>query len=64
MKAKRKANFKNGKKVGLLKDHTRKVMVFTTRKEAETAAGIESMQIENLGIDCKIVRIKPRAGKK
>jgi hypothetical protein len=56
--------FKNGKKVGFLRDHTGTVMVFTTRKEAETAAGIESMQMENLGIDCKIVRVKPRAGKK
>jgi len=56
--------FKNGKKVGYLKDHTGRVMVFTTRKEAETAAGIESMQIENLGIGCKIIQVKAKAGKK
>ena len=54
--------FENGKKVGALKDHTGKVIVFQTRLEAETAAGIESMQIENLGIECKIVRIKSKAG--
>ena len=56
--------FKNGKKVGLLRDHTEKVMVFRTRKGAETTAAIEATQIENLGIDCKIVRIKPKVSKK
>ena len=56
--------FRKGKKVGPLRDHTGKVMVFTTRKEAETAAGIESMQIENLGIGCKIIQVKAKAGKK
>lgn len=56
--------YENGKRVGFLKDHTGKVMVFGTRKEAETTANIESIQIENLDIEYKIVRAKRKAGKK
>ena len=54
--------YKNGKKLGSMRDHTGKVLVFRTKLEAETTANIESLQIENIGVKTKVVRIKSKAG--
>jgi len=56
--------YKNGKKIGSMRDHTGKVMVFKTKQEAETTKGIESLQIESVGLNLEIVQIRQKAGKR
>jgi len=52
--------YKKGRKLGSYKDDNGKVVVFKTKQEAITAANIESLQFENIGIEIKVVQIKSK----
>ena len=50
--------YRNGKKIGSLRNSIGKIIFFETKTEAITIGNIESTQIENQGIAYMVVKIK------
>ena len=56
--------YRKRRKLGSLKDHKGEVFVFRTKEEAITTANIESTQMENIGVQFKVVPTKLKIPKR